>query len=528
MPGFFHPLWLIALGIIPLIRWLHRWHAPLSSWPVSAIFLWEQAAADEAAGNRKDEPESAWRRRALAAALLIIALSGPYLSTETRVLSVWIDDSPSAFTIENGNSRLATMFEILSEELDRQEPKWSEIRLRSLTNPGQLRLYAHSDSLNPEDWQGGAETNLDDFSMPVLAADSDHWLLSDGASREIQTWAERVSLNNIIQSGVVTENSAVSRLAARRSIENAKAFDVLISVSNAGDETDVRQVALRSGNDVLQTTRLSLAPGQTTHWQVSIATTEESLTASLSSGDALFGDDQLTISLTQFDPLPTRIDPDCGPALRRALSTHPSLAVVDATTEAALVVSCSRGNFSAGGGSAGQIRSLLNAAKPVSSSPVWLNHAGTRSDLNFAIDWISATQWPEQKSADNRQVVLTTTEQALVMVHSPASDSSAIVDTVIDLSHPRFIRQAEYAAFVATLADLATGRTLLDEAVLISRDARHSVVRPAPVKTHVRPSRPVDQATIKPLSTLFLAAALLLLLWDAALLLRRRMGAARA
>lgn len=528
MPGFFHPLWLIALGIIPLIRWLHRWHAPLSSWPVSAIFLWEQAASNEIAGSRRAEPEPAWRRRALAAALLIIALSGPYLSTETRVLSVWIDDSPSVFTIENGNSRLATMFGILSEELERKESLWSEIRLRSLTNPGQMRLYADSDSLNSEDWQGGAKTYLDDFSMPVLTTDSDHWLLTDGASQEIQTWAARVSLDNIIQFGVGTENSAVTRLAARRSIKNAKAFDVLISISNAGDETDLRQVTLRSGNDVLQTTRLSLVPGQTIQWQAHIAAAEESLTASFSSGDALIGDDQLTISLDQFDPLTTRVDPDCGPALWHALSTHPSLAVVDATTDAALLVSCSRGNFSEDGTSAGQIRSLLNAAKPVSSSPVWLSQAGTRGDLSFTVDWISATQWPEQESADGRQVVLSTTEQPLVVVHSPASGSSAIVDTVIDLNHPRFIQQAEYATFVATLADLATGRTLLDEAVTISRDARHSVVRPASIETQIGRSRPSGQATIKPLSALFLAAALLLLFLDTALLLRARTGAARA
>lgn len=527
MPGFFHPLWLIALGIIPLIRWLHRWHAPLSSWSVSAIFLWEQTAADEQAGNRKDEPEPAWRRRAIAAALLVIALAGPYLPTTTRVLTVWIDDSPSAFTIENGNSRLATMLASLPAELRRSESPWTEIMLRSLTNPGRVKRYTDSGSIDVQDWQAGAKKTLDDLSMPVLTADSDHWLLTDGASLEVRTWAARASLSNIIQSGTITENSALTRLAVRRSTENAKTIDVLISVSNAGTETDVRQVSLYGGNDLLQTTRLSLPPGRTTHWQIDIAATDESLSASLSSSDSLVGDDELILLLTRFELLTTQIDPDCGPALRRALATHPSLAVGAATNEAALSVSCSRGNFSRVGRSAAHIRSLLDAAEAVSSPPVWLSHAGARDDLSLSADWISAAQWPQQESTDSRRVVLTTTAQALVVVHAAESGSSAIVDTVVDLGHPRFIEQAEYAAFIATLADLATGRTLLDEAIVVSRDARHSIVIPTSIDSSVGPSGAANQATTKPLSTLFLIAALFVLLLDAALLLRARQGAKR-
>ncbi|NOX68269.1 MAG: hypothetical protein GXP15_03710 [Gammaproteobacteria bacterium] len=528
MSGFFHPLWLIALAVIPLIRWLHRWHAPLSSWPVSAVFLWGYTTSNESAGHRKDEPEPAWRRRALAAALLITALAGPYLSTETRTLSVWIDDSLSAFAIENGNSRIAMMFESLTEELDSNDVPWDQITLRSLTKPGKARPYGGADSFHPVDWRDAMETNLDENAMPILTTDSNHWLLTDGASAETQTWAARVYLGRIIQAGTATENAAITRLAARRSVEDAKTFDVLISVANTGVATDERRVTLYSGEEQLQTTRLSLAPGQTTHWQVRAAATNGSLTASLSSTDPLVDDDDLSISLARFEPLATRIEATCGPALWRALSAHPSLAIVDATRTAALAVSCSQDGFAEAGSSEARIRTLLGSARPVSSPPAWFASSGSGNNLGLAVDWISATQWPPRQPGDRHDVLLATTDQPLVVVHAGESGSSTIIDTVIDLNHPRFIQQAEYAAFIAALVDIATGRTLLDEAVTVSREARHSVIAPTLLDTRVRPSKPVHQVTYKPLSTLFLAVAFLLLLFDAVVLLRARMGASHA
>ncbi len=78
MPGFLDPIWLISLAVIPLIRWLHRWHAPMSAWPVSAIFLWDSAIQDDAPGKKKRPPDPAWRRRALMATFLIGALANPF------------------------------------------------------------------------------------------------------------------------------------------------------------------------------------------------------------------------------------------------------------------------------------------------------------------------------------------------------------------------------------------------------------------------------------------------------------------
>jgi hypothetical protein len=98
MIGVLHPFWFVALAVIPLIRWLHRWQAPMATWTVSAIFLWEDAIQDDAPGPAKRKPDPAWRRRATVAALLITALANPFWRQDVESLTVWIDDSLSMAT----------------------------------------------------------------------------------------------------------------------------------------------------------------------------------------------------------------------------------------------------------------------------------------------------------------------------------------------------------------------------------------------------------------------------------------------
>ena len=161
MPGFLDPLWFTALAAIPFIRWLHRWQVAASHWPVSALFLWDHANQVDAPGRTKKPPDPAWRRRALAIALLITALANPYWQNEVRSLTVWVDDSLSMFALENDKTRLAMVMESLSRELDRSESRWAEIQLRSLTNPGQVQLYSSAFTPDSDVWQSGqpAEPN---------------------------------------------------------------------------------------------------------------------------------------------------------------------------------------------------------------------------------------------------------------------------------------------------------------------------------------------------------------------------------
>ena len=86
MAGLLQPWWLLALSLVPVIRWLHRRHAPLSTHTVSAVFLWENDAAAAQASRKPQPPDPAWRRRAGIAALLTLALAAPWIQREQQRL----------------------------------------------------------------------------------------------------------------------------------------------------------------------------------------------------------------------------------------------------------------------------------------------------------------------------------------------------------------------------------------------------------------------------------------------------------
>jgi hypothetical protein len=99
MSGLLQPWWLIAMGVIPWIHWLHRKQAPLSVHSVSAVFLWQDGPTEAAPGRQQQPPDPAWRRRALITALVIAALTTPYIEREHATVTIWLDDSLSMQTV---------------------------------------------------------------------------------------------------------------------------------------------------------------------------------------------------------------------------------------------------------------------------------------------------------------------------------------------------------------------------------------------------------------------------------------------
>jgi hypothetical protein len=183
---------------------------------------------------------------------------------------------------------------------------------------------------------------------------------------------------------------------------------------------------------------------------------------------------------------------------------------------------------SAATGAGAYVRALISSPQPVASLPAWTPSASDRSNLVIAADWLSAAQWPENISETRDSVLLTSGELPLVVMRNRRAGSMvngsapAIVDTIVDLGHPLFVRQPEYAVFVAALIDLATQRHLLTEVVSVSRDVQASSVIPARIETRPGRSDLEQRVSTEPQSSVFVLAAMLLLLLDIAILLRAR------
>jgi len=144
------PLWLLALLVLPLVWWLHRFHEHDQAYQVAALFLWASSDDGEEQRGLAREAEPIWLLRALTASLLVLALCGPqWAGRDTGGLTVWIDDSRSMFSLERGIPRMQQALTDLEQLL--AERRFSSILLRSLAAPGQALVLELPEELA---WRG--------------------------------------------------------------------------------------------------------------------------------------------------------------------------------------------------------------------------------------------------------------------------------------------------------------------------------------------------------------------------------------
>ena len=493
MPFFAQPWWLVALGIIPLIRWWHRRQAPLSSYTVSAILLWPPKAIDDDAGSMPTPPDPAWRRRALIAALLICVLAIPSIDREHSNVTVWVDDSPSMQAIENGVTRAELAENALLQELEKTGQV--EASRRSLSKP-----YA---------------SNLDPNNA--------HWLLTDGAGEKVRDWAFKTSPDRVINVGTATENSAVTRLAVRRSLDEDGVYDVLISVRNSGGDADERTLQLWNGDFLREETLVSIGPEQSFHWQIRVRLDNAPIAASLSSGDALPNDDRLEFPAAILQASRVAIDDDCSAQLRSALESHPALVITESNLNNDLLVTCSNeGLVRSQTHHKAQIHVIHGSSSPLASEPVWMPFEKLPGKLRLPLEYLRAVTWPTTPEVDSRQVVLRSVAGPLILATQSDDGDSRVVETVIDMGHREFGQQAEYAALVATLVDAALDNVMLSTVTRESRDIADTVIRPNNMVIGSTRLPEEKQNAAMPLSGLLLAITSILIGLDITLLYRSR------
>ena len=510
--GFATPWWLLALAIIPLVRWLHRWRAPLSRASVSALFLWTTTEAVSASGLTRQTPDPAWRRRALIASLLILALAGPWFEKGEQRITVWVDDTFSMRTIEQGQSRLAEGLRLLQTALN--ESGSENATLRSLSDPARQFLANDQGAFDASRWLNDPPLAADPPPPALMSRDVAHWIVTDGASERLSDWSARTPLSRVITVGNETENVAVVRLAARHSVEKPDTTDLLVSVTNRGGEPARRELVLQTGLSEQIIDTFDLAPGEIRHTEFSVARGIEAPVAMLRPGDALEADDALALDTGPLDNVPVIVDSACPNALQRAIDTHPAMRSVSEATDAELQLLCSDRVPAA----PLLIRFHTDAPAPIRGTPTWLPDAGTLQNVQLRRAWIFASAWPEASRAAEHVPLLVDGDHVLI---SYRKDAATVVETTIDPGQADFVAQPEYAAFVAGLTDMALGRSVLDPVAMSARDPVESDVAPSVVGTLPRAGLPRSTSTAE-LSNLLLALAMIVLLVDIIVLWRAR------
>lgn len=500
------PWWLLGLALLPWVRWLHRFRAGERLLRVPALFLWKQAGVSAAPGERRADPDPAWRWRALLVTLLVLALAGPMWSWQSPLqIQIWLDDLPSLFSREaDGQSRIDLAADSLSAALAGSEV--AEVTLHTLWRPGETRS---PNKLDPRSlrtvlhaWLTGPGSGPRPSHLPQPPPDTRRWLVSDG-TRPPNPRA--FPFHRSIPVGRNTENVALTRLAVRPSLDEPDRSLGLVSALNAGIKPAETGLELDLNGEILERRNLTLAPDEPVVLGFALPRgAAGTLSARLRpGGDALALDDSLQLALgPATQDVALTVSGDCGAAVTAAVEAHPGLRRSTAENPG-LRLWCSAEPPSAD--EPPTLWLLAGAGgDPPTEPPVWSDPT-TENPPRLRAAWIRLL--PTHAAITGRSLM-----QAGDRILIGETERPRRIGVLFDLNAPVLAARPELPMLLDLLFERLAGRELLlpTDAAFGDPELAHVAPRPLPVYTadFETALSPVKAAPI------LMAAALALLLLD--------------
>jgi len=512
--SFATPAWLLGLLLVPVIRWLHRGGAQLRSVPVASLALWRKTVtAGPSAGERRP-PDPAWRRRALAAALLSVALAGPRSAAPVERLTLWVDDSLSMLTREAGGTRLGTGLAKVAAELASRPG--AEVEVRTLGNPWQRQDSLSSETIAALVRDAGQREPVKP-PAGLLHADRRHWLLTDGADAEFLAAADGIGFSRVIRVGETTRNAGIVRLAARRSLGDRDRFDVELQVGNGGDTAEERVAVLSSESAEVTRASIKLEPGASATMSA-VAPMAAAVQARLEPGDALADDDTLMLDTSALLARRVAADPACPAAILAALQAHPALSVTADAAVADLAVECGGTGGTADLAGMPRIRFLRDrAAEPFEGDLTWSSNVSEtqRGRLESLALRTSGRLAPPGSGE-----VLLLAAGPMPLIVQRRSEAEPLIETALAVESADRDRPVA-PLLVSFLVDQALSTALLDEVAVVARDERAVRVVPRDVAAGAATASGASSLQTRDRTPPLLVAAVLVLLWELASLLGR-------
>jgi hypothetical protein len=519
MIGFQAPLWLLLLGLIPLIRWLHRFRFDSTTWPSTTLFLWVGLQRQTPDKGSPGEPDPRWMLRALITGLLILMLAKPFLQdARGQPVEVWIDDSLSMFTLERSQTRIQAGLLQLQSYLD--EHGFSRIELHSLGDPA-ARL-----SLDPEDSANWAARMDAWTSQPrsepllppavTLSKRANHILITDGADKAVNRWAQTAPLVHIIRTGELRQNFVLGEFSLRDSMLESEPVQGSARVHNLGESASRLRLVIKQRDNIVEALDLEIPP-----WGSALSTfsidpgNSGSLVAQLeSSDDPLLQDNNLALDIaSQRSSIGYTLFGDCAPGFRAVIRSHPAFVKVDDGAD--VLINCSdelvdsmlptlrlhpARDLRHTAQAAHWHQQLTMGLLPVFAGVAYSNTAPVLSSQGIPI-----------LSADGRILILQNT------------GSRKVIECYLDTHDAAFSREALYPLLMLALLGRLSDGNLETAPQSIRRNiaASRILAEALPVNTAPRVSVQSLESITTPSDKLILFAVLLLLLADAALGLYR-------
>ncbi len=501
------PWWLAGLALLPLIRWLHRGGRHRRALAVAHLGLWRGAEVSLPAAGARRPPDPAWRRRALLAALLLVALAEPQWPLRQPAVTLWVDDTLSMLTREQQGTRLDVAL-AQARALLAQTPH-GDVELRALSQPWQVQgadaaVAAIASAAGAANAAGRPEPAAPPLAL--LNRHRLHWLLTDGADARLFDWPAGRQPDRVIQVGTALPNVGLERLSARRNPADAERVDLLLKLVNGGTVAQTRElvVAGAAGAVARQTQRLQ--PGATAFVALTVPAAA-SVRATLTPGDALAEDDVLVLDLAPLRRRRVAVGAACPAALRAAVSTHPGLAVAGAGPAEA-VLACGAGDTA---------RNLptvhTRAERTPWRPPGTLMWSAAVPDARRVRLNGEALQLAAPLAAAPGDSVMLALGEAPVIVSR--AGTPPLIETAVDFTAAPRAGDAETPLLLNLMFESLLGAALLDPTAAADRGALASRVAPvARARATVPAATPAPARGLTSGARPVLLAALLVLVWE--------------
>ncbi len=514
------PLWLAGLALVPAIRALHRWRGGGAAIRVPAAFLWQDAPTDRNPGRRRTPPDPAWRRRALAAGLLVGALAAPqWHGGDLGPVEVLVDNRQSLLTRESdGRQRAEHAADALASALG--EIGAQRVRLVPRVGPlPPVELPAEDRAVLARALASALARMSTEGAEPALAplegatrGTGRRWLLGDGAggppAEDWQGLDAAGPFERVVAVGRTAENQGLARLAARPALEAPERLDLLAEAANPGPAAARRTLILSGRSGELARAALDIPAGGTASRAFRIPRGEPGpILARLEPPDALPGDDSLSLDLTPVAPVAVARSGDCGDAVSAFVSAHPALTPAREGSAPAVRIWCAPGPPDAD-----QTPTLwLPPGEPLpgpTQSPRWLDPGlATRLASPLALTLLANAPTPPGR------VLLAAGEEPLVLESQGTGPGTAPRLTLRFDTGPAAVGKGELPLILDLLLERLLGRNLLSAQAVAWRPDERMRVAPGPLPQAQDSAEPRPAIPLWPLLLAIAAPVLGLDLW---------------
>jgi hypothetical protein len=301
-----YALWLLPfLGLIVLMYLLKEEHEELE---IPSLYLWKTVMADS-------EVKKPWQKlkknilmilQLLAAFLIIITLAGPFLKTQKALggnIIIVIDNSGSMNAQMEGKSRL-DMAKVMAESIVKEASRDSSFTVITSAKDAKVEgsnIKDKNETINKikKIKAGNMEGNLNNQYSLIKA------IYNQYPDAEVFAYTdEPFSLDGM--KGEVTnlggngENLAITNISYKEENDD---YTVLVRISNTGNATGEREIALYGDDNLIELKDIEITAGSTVSvYFYGVEKEYDYLTAELSKGDALKEDDKAFLITENPEP----------------------------------------------------------------------------------------------------------------------------------------------------------------------------------------------------------------------------------